>query len=67
MKSLVPEPFYGTYTAFAIAAGVNIVPVTARIENGFALPPMADFEGVITPRTKAILHLQPQQPHRLRI
>ncbi|TDN40132.1 pyridoxal phosphate-dependent aminotransferase [Hymenobacter sp. UV11] len=59
---VVPEPFYGTYSAFAIAAGVTIVPVTATIDNGFALPPLADFEAVITPRTKAILLCNPSNP-----
>jgi aspartate aminotransferase len=59
---VVPEPFYGTYTAFAIAAGVNIVTVTATIDNGFALPPLSDFERVITPRTKAILLCNPSNP-----
>jgi len=59
---IVPEPFYGTYTAFAIAAGVHIVTVTATIDTGFALPPLADFEQVITPRTKAILLCNPSNP-----
>ncbi|NML65255.1 pyridoxal phosphate-dependent aminotransferase [Hymenobacter sp. RP-2-7] len=59
---LVPEPFYGTYTAFAIAAGVSIVTVTATIDTGFALPPLADFEAVITPRTRAILLCNPSNP-----
>ncbi|WP_035564656.1 pyridoxal phosphate-dependent aminotransferase [Hymenobacter sp. IS2118] len=59
---IVPEPFYGTYTAFAIAAGVTVVPVTARIEDGFALPPLADFERVITPRTRAVLICNPSNP-----
>ncbi len=59
---IIQEPFYGTYTAFAIAAGVTIVPVTAHIENGFALPPLADFERVITERTRAILICNPSNP-----
>ena len=59
---IIPEPFYGAYTAFAIAAGVTIVPVTAHIEDGFALPPLADFERVITPRTRAILVCNPSNP-----
>ena len=59
---IVSEPFYGTYTAFAIAAGVHIVTVTASIDTGFALPPLADFEAVITPRTKAILLCNPSNP-----
>ena len=59
---IVPEPFYGTYSAFAIAAGVHIVPVTARLETGFALPPLADFERARTPRTRAILLCNPSNP-----
>lgn len=59
---IVAEPFYGTYTAFAVAAGVNIVAVTSHIEDGFALPPLADFEAVITERTRAILICNPSNP-----
>ena len=59
---IIAEPFYGTYSAFAIAAGVNIVAVTAHIEDGFALPPLADFEAVISPRTRAILICNPSNP-----
>jgi len=59
---IIPEPFYGAYTAFAIAAGVTIVPVTAHIEDGFALPPLADFERLITPRTRAVLICNPSNP-----
>ena len=59
---IIQEPFYGAYTAFAIATGVTIVPVTARIEDNFALPPLADFERAITARTKAILVCNPSNP-----
>lgn len=59
---IIPEPFYGTYTAFAIAAGVTIVPVTAHIADGFALPPITDFERALTPRTRAILICNPSNP-----
>ena len=59
---IIAEPFYGAYTALAIAAGVHIVAVTAHIEDGFALPPLADFEAVITPRTRAILVCNPSNP-----
>ena len=59
---IVTEPFYGTYTAFAIAAGVSIVAVTAHIEDGFALPPLAALEAVISPRTRAILICNPSNP-----
>ena len=59
---IIPEPFYANYNGFATLAGIKIVPVTARIEDGFALPPMADFERAITPRTKAILICNPGNP-----
>ncbi len=59
---IIPEPFYANYNGFAIAAGVKVVPVTAHIENGFALPPIEDFEKLITPRTRAIIICNPNNP-----
>lgn len=59
---IIPEPFYANYNGFAINAGVNVVPIFSDIESGFALPPMADFEKAITPRTKAILICNPNNP-----
>lgn len=59
---IVPEPFYANYNSFALEAGVKIVPVTSRIEDGFALPPIADFEKLITPATRAILICNPNNP-----
>jgi len=59
---IVPEPFYANYIAFAMTAGVNIVPVSSHIENGFALPPVAEFEKKITSKTKAILICNPGNP-----
>jgi len=59
---IVPEPFYANYNGFAVEAGVNIVPVTSYIESGFALPPIEDFEKAITPKTKAILICNPNNP-----
>jgi aspartate aminotransferase len=59
---IIPEPFYANYNGFAVAAGVHVVPVTATIDNGFALPPIAAFESKITPRTKAILICNPNNP-----
>ena len=59
---IIPEPFYANYNGFATLAGINIVPVTARIEDGFSLPPMAEFERAITNRTKAILICNPGNP-----
>jgi len=59
---IIPEPFYANYNGFACAAGVNVVPITSRIETGFALPPIADFEKVITGKTKAIIICSPNNP-----
>lgn len=59
---IIPEPFYANYNGFACAAGVNVVPITSSIENGFALPPIHDFEKVITPKTKAIIICSPNNP-----
>jgi len=59
---IIPEPFYANYNGFAAWAGIEIVPVTASIENGFALPSMAAFEAAITDRTKAILICNPGNP-----
>jgi aspartate aminotransferase len=59
---IIPEPYYANYNGFAVAAGVTVVPVTYHIENGFALPPIADFEKIITPKTKAIVVCSPNNP-----
>lgn len=59
---IVPEPAYANYMAFAISAGAKIVTVPSSIEQGFALPPVEDFEKLITPRTKGILICNPNNP-----
>lgn len=59
---LVPEPFYANYNGFAVEAGVKVRTITSNIESGFALPAMADFEKAITPRTKAIMICNPNNP-----
>lgn len=59
---IIPEPFYANYNGFAVEAGVKVVPITSHIENGFALPPIEDFEKAITPRTKAIVICNPNNP-----
>ena len=59
---IIPEPFYANYSGFAVMAGIKIIPVTAHIENGFALPPISEFEKLITPKTKAILICNPNNP-----
>jgi len=59
---IVPEPFYTNYNGFAQAAGVIVKPITASIKNGFALPPISEFEKAITSRTKAIMICNPNNP-----
>lgn len=59
---IIPEPFYANYNGFAVTAGVQVVPVTAHIENGFALPPIEAFEQKISPRTKGIVICNPNNP-----
>jgi len=59
---IIPEPFYANYNGFATASGVKIVPVNSKIEDNFALPPISEFEKLITPKTKAILICNPGNP-----
>lgn len=59
---LVPEPYYANYNGFAMEAGVVIKPIQSTIDNDFALPPIADFEKHITPKTRAILLCNPNNP-----
>jgi aspartate aminotransferase len=59
---IIPEPFYANYNGFAVAADVVVKPVTSSIETGFALPPIEEFEKVITNKTKAILICNPNNP-----
>lgn len=59
---IIPEPFYANYNGFATSSGVTVVPVKSKIEDGFALPPISEFEKLITPKTKAILICNPGNP-----
>ncbi|MCK0136375.1 pyridoxal phosphate-dependent aminotransferase [Arenibacter sp. S6351L] len=59
---IIPEPFYANYNGFANASGIKVVPVVSNIENNFALPPIDEFEKLITPKTKAILICNPGNP-----
>ena len=59
---IIPEPFYANYNGFAVAANVVVVPLTSYIDNGFALPPLSEFEKLITPRTRGIVICNPNNP-----
>jgi aspartate aminotransferase len=60
--ALVVEPFYTNYSAFATMAGVRLVPLTAKGENGFHLPPRPAWEAALTPRTRLVLLCNPNNP-----
>ena len=59
---IIPEPFYANYNGFAVEAGIIVKPITSSIETGFALPPIEDVEKAITPKTKAIIICNPNNP-----
>ncbi len=59
---IIPEPFYANYNSFALQAGVVVKPIVSSIQNDFALPPIAEFEKLITPKTKGIVICNPNNP-----
>jgi len=59
---IIPEPFYANYNGFAVSAGVTVKPIISDIKDGFALPPISEFEKLITPKTKAIMICNPSNP-----
>lgn len=59
---IIPEPFYANYNSFALQAGVVVKPITSYINTDFALPPIAEFEKLITPKTKGIVICNPNNP-----
>jgi aspartate aminotransferase len=59
---IITDPSYANYISFALQAGVKAVAIPTSIDNGFALPPVAEFEKYITPRTKALLICNPNNP-----
>ncbi|RYY38075.1 MAG: pyridoxal phosphate-dependent aminotransferase [Sphingobacteriaceae bacterium] len=59
---IIPEPFYANYNGFANQGGVVVKPILSHIENGFALPPISEFEKLITDKTKAIFICSPNNP-----
>lgn len=59
---IIPEPFYANYNGFSVTSGVVVRPIDSFIENGFALPPIRAFEDAITPKTKAIMICNPNNP-----
>jgi aspartate aminotransferase len=56
---IIPEPFYANYNGFAIAAGINVVPVTSTIDDGFALPPLKHWNKKLLLKQKQLLFAIP--------
>ena len=59
---IIPEPFYANYNGFSVANGIKILPITSSIEDNFSLPKISEFKKLITPKTKAILICNPNNP-----
>lgn len=59
---IIPEPFYANYNGFSKAADVTVKPIPSTIETGFALPPISEFEKLITSNTKGIMICNPGNP-----
>jgi len=59
---IIPEPFYANYNGFACQSDIVVKPILSYIENGFALPPISEFEKLITDKTKAIIICNPNNP-----
>lgn len=59
---IIPEPFYANYNGFSVANGIKVVPIVSKIDDDFALPPIENFEELITEKTKAILICNPGNP-----
>lgn len=59
---IIPEPFYANYNGFACSANIVVKPIPSSIDNGFALPSIAEFEKIITDKTKAIAICNPNNP-----
>jgi len=59
---LVPEPFYTNYNGFAAQAAVTVRPITTRLEDDWELPDISVIERLITPKTKAFMICNPNNP-----
>ncbi|MFN8711714.1 MAG: pyridoxal phosphate-dependent aminotransferase [Bacteroidota bacterium] len=59
---IIPEPFYANYNGFSCAADVVVKPIRSTIETGFALPPISEFEKLVTPKTRGIMICNPGNP-----
>ena len=59
---IIPEPYYANYNGFTVTAGVKVIPIISKIESGFALPPIEEFEKLISPRTRGIIICNPNNP-----
>ena len=61
-EAIVFEPFYTNYSSFATLAGVRLVPIRTRGEDGFHLPPAETWKKALTERTRLLLLCNPNNP-----
>lgn len=59
---IVFEPFYTNYNGFAVQAGIKLIPLTTRAEEGFHLPKPAEIESKINRKTRGIMYCNPNNP-----
>ena len=59
---IIPEPYYTNVATFANIAMVTLVPVTSRMDDGFKLPEISEFESRINKKTMGILLCSPNNP-----
>ena len=59
---ILTDPSYANYLSFATACGAVVKAVHTSIDEGFRLPPVERFEELITPKTRAILVCNPNNP-----
>jgi len=59
---IVAEPYYSNYSTFIYAAGGELVPITTNAENGYHYAKKELIEKAITPKTKAMIVTNPENP-----
>jgi len=59
---IVPEPYYTNYTTFIGMADGIVKPLTTKAEDGYHYAKKEAIEAVITPKTKAIVCVNPGNP-----
>ncbi|NMC63311.1 MAG: aminotransferase class I/II-fold pyridoxal phosphate-dependent enzyme, partial [SAR324 cluster bacterium] len=56
---IVFDPTYANYIGFSVMGGIKLVSVAGDIDKDFHLPPVAEIEAAITPKTRAVILCNP--------